>query len=186
MDRLDLNLSCEQRAIAGDVDAFMQLIRAWDDDLRAVVWSVLRASTAMTDDVMQAAYEKAFRALGNFRQEASMKTWLTRICLTTAIDHSRYERRREHEPLDVLENVTAATRPSSSDAAISRVELAAALEMLVPETRALVMLTLGLGYPFDEVAEIAGLPRGTVASRVGRAKEAIRGAGASIGRGTTL
>ncbi len=161
----------EEQARSGDPRAFGELIRRWDDDLRGVVWSVVRSRTD-TDDVMQTAYEKAFRSLGEFRQDASMRTWLYSICLRAAIDHSRYENRRRHESATVLD-----TRPgtsSTSDAAIGRTELASVLEMIDPESRGLLMLTVGLGYSFDEVAEIATIPRGTVASRVARAKRTIR------------
>lgn len=47
----------EQRACAGEAAAFGALIREYDDDLRGVVWSVVRSSHA-TDDVMQAAYKR--------------------------------------------------------------------------------------------------------------------------------
>ena len=169
--RLTSQLSLQEQARLGDASAFGELIRQWDDDLRGVVWSVVRSATE-TDDVMQAAYEKAFRSLDTFRRDASLKTWLTSICLRAAIDHTRYEGRRRHDGDDSLVNL--ASHVSTSRAAISKTELAAVLESLDPETRGLLMLTVGLGFSFDEVAEIAGLPRGTVASRVARAKQAIR------------
>ena len=51
------------------------MIRQWDHDLRGVVWAVVRSSHA-TDDVMQTAYEKAFRSLDRFGGRSAMKTWL--------------------------------------------------------------------------------------------------------------
>ncbi len=169
--RLTSQSDLEALARSGDGHAFGQLIRQWDDDLRGIVWSVLR-SASETDDVMQTAYEKAFRSIANFRQDASMKTWLYSICLRSAIDHSRYERRRRHESTAMLTHM--ASDVSTSRAALSKGELAAVLDTIDPEARGLLMLTVGLGYSFDEAAEIADLPRGTVASRVARAKQAIR------------
>ena len=164
----------EAQARSGNGAAFGELIRLWDDDLRGVVWSIVR-SASDTDDVMQAAYEKAFRSLASYRQQSSMKTWLTSICVRAAIDHSRYERRRSHDGADSL--VAVASGSSTSRDAITKAELAAVLGALDPETRGLLMLTVGLGYSFDEAAEITDLPRGTVASRVARAKKAIRSTG---------
>ncbi len=164
----------EARARAGDGLAFGELIEQWDDDLRGIVWSVVRSGRD-TDDVMQAAYDKAFRGLSNFRRDSSLKTWLCSICLRTAVDHSRYEQRRRHESTDQLASL--ASSESTSGLAISRAELAQALDQLDIESRSLLMMTVGLGYSFDEVAEIAGIPRGTVASRVARAKKKIRAAG---------
>lgn len=161
----------EARARQGDVAAFGELIREWDHDLRGVVWSIVR-SAPDTDDIMQAAYEKAFRGIADFRGAASMKTWLHSICYRCAIDHLRYEGRRIHESDAVLR--TRAASESTSDAAISRSELATTLAGLDPGQRALLMLVAGLGYTFDEAATITNLPRGTVASRVGRARKALR------------
>lgn len=177
MSSMDTECEIEALARSGDPGAFGLLVRRWDDELRGLVWSVLREADQL-DDVLQSAYEKAFRSLGRFRHESSLKTWVYSICLRTAIDHQRYEGRRRHDDLGTV-------APRSSDASTStegldRVELARALELLDPDVRALLMLTAGLGYSFDETAAIAGLPRGTVASRVARAKQLIR---AAIGDG---
>lgn len=161
----------EAQARGGDAPAFGSLARQWDSSLRAVVWSVVRSADA-TDDVMQAAYEKAFRSISGFRGGSSLKTWLHSICWRTAIDHVRYEGRRRHQPLDQVGDVAA--EASTSSAALDRVELASVLERLDPDVRSLLMLTAGLGYSFDEVAEIVDMPRGTVASKVGRARRSLR------------
>jgi len=161
----------EARARSGDSQAFGTLIADWDNDLRGVAWSVLR-SASDTDDVMQTAYEKAFRTVSSFRGESSMKTWLHSICYRTAIDHLRFEGRRRHDDADALVSMRASDSPSET--ASASVDLASVLDSLDPEVRALLMLTAGLGYTFDETAEIVGLERGTIASRVSRAKKALR------------
>lgn len=165
------NDDLEARARAGDAAAFGALLRAWDRDLRGVAWSVVRSDHA-TDDVMQTAYEKAFRSIGRFDGRSSMKTWLHSIIYRTALDHIRYEKRRRHDDLEVVD----LQRPgpdSTSDRAMGQVELAQAMESLGPDQRAALMLTAGLGYSFDEVAEITGESRGTIASRASRARARI-------------
>lgn len=158
----------ETSARKGDSVAFGQLLRVWDGDLRGVAWSVVRSATG-TDDVMQDAYERAFRSIEGFDGRSSMKTWLHSIVYRTAIDHIRYEGRRAHDDVTSLATVASAqpdARPES--VALSRSELASVLDTCTPEQRAMLMLTAGLGYSFDETAEILGENRGTVASRVGR------------------
>lgn len=160
----------ETLARHGDMHAFGQLIRAWDSDLRGVAWAVSR-DPVHTDDIMQTTYEKAVRSLHDFRGAASLKTWLHSICYRAAIDHVRFEGRRQHQHEDALR--AQASPSSTSDAALAKTELAESLASLDPETRAALMLTTGLGYSFDEAAEILDLPRGTVASKVRRAKQAL-------------
>ncbi len=157
----------QERAREGDAAAFGELIRMWDRDLRGVAWSVVRTQTD-TDDVMQRAYEKAFVSLTSFNGTSSLKTWLHSICYRTALDHVRYENRRRHDGVETLEVVPAVA--STDGAAMANLELDELLERLPDEQRVLLMLTAGLGYSFDETAEITGLARGTVASRISRAR----------------
>ncbi len=161
----------EERARAGDAAAFGALIRLYDSDLRGVVWNVVRNGHA-TDDVMQAAYEKAFRSVRQFDRRSSMKTWLHSICYRSAIDHVRYEAHRRHETLDPLINVAGPDNVPGS--ALARLEVDSALASLDPDQRAMLMLTAVLGYSFDETAQIVGRRRGTVASKVGRARRELR------------
>ena len=160
----------EQSARGGDAAAFGQLLRLWDRDLRGVAWSVVRSASA-TDDIMQDAYERAFRAIDGFEGGSSMKTWLHSIVYRSALDSVRYEGRRAHEDVTELGSVAATTPAAHPDvAAVSRSELDSVLESCSPKDRAMLMLTTGLGYSFEETAAILDMKRGTVASRVGRVR----------------
>ncbi len=176
LEMSDETLDLERRARGGEAAAFGLLIRRYDNDLRGVVWSVVRSSH-ITDDVMQAAYERAFRAISSFDGRSTMKTWLHSICYRAAIDHIRYESRRRHDPIDGeggADVVRLPTGPSPHDEVSNRMELTHALGTLDPEQRAVMMLTSWLGYSFDETAEITGLRRGTVASKAGRGRRKLR------------
>lgn len=161
----------EAAARRGDPAAFGAFLRQVDHDLRGVVWAVVRDRHGV-DDVMQVAYEKAFRAIGSFAGTSSLKTWLHSICFRTAIDHVRHERRRTHQDLSSVAQLSAPN--STSGHAMARIDVDELLGDLDHETRALVMMTSALGLSFDEAAEITGIARGTVASRVSRARERMR------------
>ena len=161
----------ERKAAGGGAAAFGRLIRLYDHDLRGVVWAVVR-NTHETDDVMQVAYEKAFRSIGSFDGRSSLKTWLHSICYRAAIDHVRYEGRRRHQDVDNMRDLAGPR--STDDAALARNELGTAFSVLDEEQRVVLMMTAGLGYTFDEVAEITGVRRGTVASRASRARDLLR------------
>ncbi len=155
----------------GDPAAFGRLLRIWDRDLRGVAWAVVRNQHAV-DDVLQTAYEKAFRSIDGFTGASSMKTWLHSIVYRSAIDHVRYEGRRRHAGIETLEQMPAAG--STSVSATDHIAIVDALGSLDLETRAMVMLTGVAGLTFDEVAAITGVARGTVASRVSRARAKLR------------
>lgn len=154
-----------------DARSFGEFIRSHDKRLRGVAWAVVR-DQHQTDDVMQAAYEKAFRALPNFDGRSTMSTWLHSIVYRTALDHVRYEGRRRHQDVDQLHNVGSGG-DSAAGAGIGRIELEAVMEQLGPADRTALMLVAGWGYSYDDAAEIMGEARGTVASRVSRARRRL-------------
>lgn len=176
LDRVD-NRLLEERARQGNAAAFGALIEQFDHDLRGVVWSVVRSNHA-TDDVMQVAYEKAFRKIGTFDGRSALKTWMHRICYRAAIDHVRYENRRRHADIDDVTMAGPFSSRTATPSDVGRVDDAIEVEAMLTdfddEQRALLMLTLGLGYTFDETAEIMEMNRGTVASKVSRARTKLQ------------
>lgn len=162
----------ESRSLQGDPAAFGELLRLYDHDLRGTVWSVVR-NRAAVDDVMQISYEKAFRSVGQFKGDSSLKTWIHTICYRAAIDHLRYERHRQHLDESAMVHLSSSSE-STSAAALARVEISAALDRLDHDERTILMLTSVQGLTYDEVASIMGIPRGTVASKASRAREMLR------------
>ncbi len=159
-------------AIAGDAQAFGKLIRTYDHDLRGAVYNITRSANDL-DDIMQKSYEKAFKSVSNFNARSSMKTWLYTICTRQAIDHLRYEGRRDHDEIDGSHDSTEGSN-SPESATLSKMACDEVLQDLDPETRAMLVFTTALGFSFDETAEIMESQRGTVASKVGRAKKKLR------------
>jgi len=153
-----------------EVTAFVEVLRVHDRSLRAMVWSVVRDADAI-DDVLQAAYEKAFRSLEQFDGRSQMSTWLHSICYRAAIDHSRYEGRRRHDDLDSVRGVVASA--AVDDQALAGIEFATVMNQLDRDQRVALMLTAGLGYSFDDAAEITGMRRGTLASKASRARKTL-------------
>ncbi len=166
-----LAVSSVDNAAPHDARSFGECIRAHDQQLRGVAWAVVR-DQHQTDDVMQAAYEKAFRALPTFDGRSSISTWLHSIVYRTALDHVRYEGRRRHEDVDELRSLSAGG-DSAAGFGVGRLELEAVMDQLSPPDRAALMLVAGWGYSYDEAAKILGEARGTVASRVSRARRRL-------------
>lgn len=161
-----------ERAKRGDVHSFTELLREHDDAMRALVFSLVRDRWVM-DDVLQNAYEKAYRALPSFRGESSFKTWLHRICHSTAIDMLRYEGLRRHDDLADHDSRTRCG-PGESTGAVERVNLDGALARLPEQQRTALVLVAVNGLSYDEAAVAVGTTAGTIASRVSRGREALR------------
>jgi len=153
---------------------FVDLVRRHDRTLRALAWRLLGDRDRM-DDVLQEAYVKAFRALPTFRGDADAApgTWLYRITYNACMDELRRQRRVSLVPLD-----DAVGRPDPrgdvGDRVVRSHRLAAAIDALPPDHRAAVLLVDAEGFDYRSAAEVLGIPEGTVASRLNRARAALR------------
>jgi RNA polymerase sigma-70 factor (ECF subfamily) len=179
--RADVEASVIADAKRGDQQAFAALVRHYDRGLRAVAFRLLGDRDRM-DDALQEAYVKAYRALPKFRGEAGLGTWLYRITYNVCID----ELRRPHAAGDVALDDAAGARSLESDPADlvgERSLLASALAALPAEDRAAVLLVDAEGFDYASAARILGVPAGTVASRLNRARATLRRALAGVPEG---
>lgn len=130
-------------------------------------------------DVVQEACVKALVGMDGFEGRATLSTWLHRITLNCAKDALRSETRRDQRR-ETLQNSTAssAVGPSAAELVETKelVDLARTmLEKLPEDCRSAFALTQLDGYSYDEAADIESEPRGTIASRVHRAKKILMG-----------
>ncbi len=137
-------------------------------------------------DVVQDVFLKIFRKIGSFRGESSLKTWVYRIAVNEAHNHCRWSgRHRGHEVgLESEDDNGGACRetlssagPSPYDYALDRERhrmVEEALAQLSPAFRSAVVLRDVEDLRYEEIAEILGLPLGTVKSRILRGREALR------------
>jgi RNA polymerase sigma-70 factor (ECF subfamily) len=125
------------------------------------------------DDALQEAYLRAYRALPRFRGEATFGTWLYRIAYNVCLEELARSQRVRLVPLE------GATEPSGHQADVAetvsaRSGLALALAALPPEDRAVVLLVDAQGFDYRAAGEVLGVPEGTIASRLSRARASLR------------
>jgi RNA polymerase sigma-70 factor, ECF subfamily len=154
-----------------DADAFVVLLRDYDLRHRRLAFRLLGDRERM-DDVLQEAYARAFRALPRFRGGAALGTWLYRIVYNACLDELRRSGARREVSLDEWRERGA----DRTDRLEERLDLEAALAALPVELRAVVLLVDVDELSYDEAAEVLGIPAGTVASRLSRARDALKGA----------
>jgi RNA polymerase sigma-70 factor, ECF subfamily len=167
------------QAKAGDQRAFNEVVRHYDDRLRALAYRLLADRAAM-DDALQEAYVKAFRALPGFREDAGLGTWLYQITYRACVDLQRREgRHRAARP-----DASGGADPGAADAAAAdpaataaaRTDLQRALAALPADQRAAVLLVDAEGLDYEAAATVLGVAAGTIASRLSRARAALRAA----------
>jgi RNA polymerase sigma-70 factor, ECF subfamily len=157
-----------RRAQAGSRAAAAELFELhWPAAHRAAL--AVTGRHAMADDVTQDAFERAFARIANFDTERPFAPWLHRIVVNRAIDVLRQERRL----IDIDNTPDELLAVWDGDGSGDR-EALAALAHLTHDRRAVVVMRHLLGYHPPEIAEMLGIPLGTVNSRLGRALADLR------------
>jgi len=168
-----------ERARDGDADAFGELVERYQAAVYRVARAALR-SAAEADDVTQDAFVAAFQKLGEFRGEASFKTWLLAIAWNTA----RMQRRGAWRWLDRFRQSDTTDGalgprpvPSQEDTLISR-DLRARVRQMVltlsPKYRDALLLATTDDLTMEEMGELLGIPAGTVKWRVHEGRRQLR------------
>jgi len=171
------------RVVKGDVDAFSELVEKYQDRIYSVVMNyVFNAEDAV--DVVQDTFLKAYSKLRTFNSSSAFYTWIYRIAINTAIDHIRKRKTRMADSLDDEKYTQVGFEPTSHDASVdpekvavqseSRRALTKAISELSDKLRAVTVLHDVEGLSQEEVAEVLGVPVGTVKSRVSRARAELR------------
>jgi len=149
------------------------------DEIEESVPALRRYARALTrnvdraDDLVQDCIERAIRKQGLWKPTGSLKSWLFRILLNLYRNELRTNRRRgEHVAVESLlvEPSVAPSQPGR----IALAELARAIDTLAAEQREALLLVVLEGMSYSEAAEIIGVPIGTLMSRLGRARAALR------------
>lgn len=160
-----------RRARQGDRAALEQLLRGQYDR----IYAVCRRMTGNDDDAADAGQEAMIavaRGLGSFDGRSQFSTWVYRIAVNASIDELRRRSRRPTVGLDEL-SVADPAPGSDPEATADVVDVDAALRRLAPDFRAVLVLRELCGLDYAEIAEILGLPPGTVRSRISRGRAAL-------------
>jgi RNA polymerase sigma-70 factor (ECF subfamily) len=171
------------RTIGGDGAAFAAIVERYQDRLHNAIYRLV-GSPEDARDLLQDAFVKAYENLDGFRGGSSLYTWLFRIAVNTALSHRR-KRKWTHVGLGPASDDDPAAEagwpdPAAPDpadpmlAAETEAAVQHALNGLDEEHRTIVVLRDIQHCDYHDMAEILGLPAGTVKSRLHRARLMLR------------
>ena len=171
-------------AAAGNARAFEAIMRRHNRLLFRTARSILR-SDAETEDALQDAYLNAWRALGTFREDAKLSTWLVRIVLNEAL--KRVRRRASNVVMFDSGSTAGEAQPEASmeadhdqqpDLVASRAEMRRLMEARIDELpelfRTVFMLRAVEEMTVEEVSAALDIPEATVRTRFFRARAQLR------------
>jgi RNA polymerase sigma-70 factor (ECF subfamily) len=177
-----------ERLVARDGRAFEELVLAYHRRVFALVHRML-GNTAEAEDVSQDVFVQVFRAVGTFRGESKLSTWIFRIAVNLCKNRSKYLRVRHADEQDELEAIaervpmseaqkSTMSRVGRPDETVAGRQVEAvvkrAIYQLEPTFRECLVLRDVEELSYEEIGEITGLPPGTVKSRIHRARAQVR------------
>ena len=161
------------RTLAGDRAAFGVLVERYAPQARRVARAVL-GDPDEADDAAQDGFLSALVKLGQYDSRRPFGPWLMRIVANAATDRRRRRQVRRVESLDPG-LVGGGPRPDTEAVRSELGErLRVALAELPPRRRTAVVLFDVEGYSHGEIAEMLGIPEGTVRSEVFHARRRLR------------
>jgi RNA polymerase sigma-70 factor (ECF subfamily) len=174
-------------ARSGEEAAYRELVRRYERPLFSLLYRMVR-DRELAEDLAQETFVKALNAIDSYRPEFKFSSWIFKIANNAAIDHLR---RRELDTLS-LEGSPHAETPEAVEATALQIgdrqespldevearelggEIEAAIAKLRPEYRSCILLRHVEGRAYEEIAEILGLPLGTVKTYIHRARNELR------------
>lgn len=162
-----------ERAQAGDLDAFTQLVKAVAPRLHGIARLILR-DPDQAQDAVQDALLMGWRDIRALRNADAFEAWLRRLTVRACYRVARGERRRRRIELPTVPDPDSSSTSDASAEFAERDWLYDLLGRLAIDQRVVVVLHYYLDLPVTEVAEILDIPYGTAASRLHRGLEWMR------------
>ena len=164
-----------QRFLAGEEAAFERLVERYYQRIDRLAQQVVRHPMA-AEDITQEVFLRAYRGLARFRGDASFYSWLYRITINLCLNYLRHREPR----LSTAQDSAAAALPTAADPSLvlearEREHLIRnAIDALPAHYRVAIILRDLEGLSYQEIADILGIPLGTVKSRINFGKGLLR------------
>ena len=158
--------ACQQ----GDRDAFHSLFEAYKDKVFSIAVYSSGGDRTVAEDVTQQIFLKLFTAIRQFRGESEFTTWLYRLVVNACLDERR--RRRRWLPWEATGAMSDPSEKKPQERQYARLEISEAVRNAIaelkPKFRLPILLKYIEGLSYEEIAEVMGCSKGTVASRLNR------------------
>jgi len=177
-----------ERLVAHDERAFNELVRMYERRVFALVLRMI-GNRAEAEELAQDVFVQVFKAIGTFRGDSKLSTWIYRIAINLCKNRTKYLKVRHTDEQDGLEdvaervpfgearhaNVGQVARPDEMLAG-RQVEavLQRAILQVEPSFRECLVLRDVEELSYEEIGQITALPPGTVKSRIFRARAILR------------
>ncbi len=181
--RTDPDAEAVRRVISGEKEAFETLVARYEVKIFNVCYRML-GSQEEARELTQDIFLKAFRKIKGFRGDSKFSTWLFQVAVNHCRNRLKYLKRRRYydtdstdEPIHGAQGEIERQLPDNarrpdvlSERAVMKRILHEAIQALSEDFRTAIILRDIQGLSYEEIAEVTGIPEGTVKSRIHRAR----------------
>ena len=157
-------------AIKGDENAFKQIVERHQRVVATASMNMV-GDIDVAEEIGQQTFIRFYKAMSNFKQEAKLSTYLTRIAINLSLNHLKRKQNFAGRSLE-LSNASHVHKKNNSYENKEVINLG--LQMLNKKHRSVVVLRMIQGYSTEETADILDIPKGTVLSRLKRGLEKLK------------
>jgi RNA polymerase sigma-70 factor (ECF subfamily) len=161
-------------ALKGNEVAFGKIVKSYKERIERTIFSIL-GDTQEAEDVGQEVFIKFYYSMGNFRGDAKLITYLTRIAINLSLNELKRRKRKNLRLFLYGDKIKSGQ--NSEEKFIKNTEdkdlIEKAIEKLSPKLRSVIVLRFMNSYSIKEIAETLALPKGTVLSRLSKGQEKL-------------
>ncbi len=157
----------------GDENAFYKIVDRYKDEIFNLCYRMLNDYDE-ANDVSQDSFIKIYTSLNSFRFDSSFSTWIYRIAINCCNTTLSKRKKRQTTSIDEMDkDFEDSSYDYNDDKAYSNI-VREAIEKLEQKHKAVIILRDIEGMSYDEIAEVLSVNRGTVKSRLARAREKLK------------
>ncbi|MCH7760822.1 sigma-70 family RNA polymerase sigma factor [candidate division TA06 bacterium] len=167
------------RVKAGDMGGFDELVRRYQKKIYYLALKMVRDHD-LADEVVQDAFVKAYHAMNKFKEGYPFYPWIYRIAVNICMNHLKQSKRqiRLSDEREIREPVGRENPHSNPEKSLMEVEkmkrLENAIDALPPKWKAVLVLRAHEDLSYEEISKVLRIPKGTVMSRLNRARERLK------------
>lgn len=168
-----MDIALVERARNGDSEAFVLIYEHFSAQIHRYVYRLV-GNQEMADDITQETFLKAYQSIGKIAADSNVSAWLYRIASNACFDMMR--RRKLITWMPILEEHDKSDEFTEEDFSPQLIEshmVRRTLAQMPPTLSVCLVLRSVEGFSCEEIAEILKIPKGTVFSRLARARESF-------------